>query len=204
MAKRVVILGSLGTDEDAKAVRAVARFVADTQPDEVVCIEGSTTLLERLREGYGGPLNVHASTTDESFDAVLDRFGARLLPEFNKVAPGWITTRGHRGQISLSRIGGNTALNAAIKFGTSVVVGHTHRLGIGTRTGGFGGNITHQVTGMEVGHLMNQKRAEYLKSGTGNWQMGFGLLTIDGQHVKPETVPVHRGRFTVDGHTWEV
>jgi hypothetical protein len=57
---------------------------------------------------------------------------------------------------------------------------------------------------MEVGHLMNQKRAEYLKSGTGNWQMGFGLLTIDGQHVKPETVPVHRGRFTVDGHTWEV
>jgi len=123
MAKRVVILGSLGTDEDAKAVRAVARFVADTQPDEVVCIEGSTTLLERLREGYGGPLNVHASTTDESFDAVLDRFGARLLPQFNKVAPGWITTRGHRGQISLSRIGGNTALNAAIKFGTSVVGG---------------------------------------------------------------------------------
>lgn len=58
---------------------------------------------------------------------MLDGFGARLLPEFNKVAPGWITTHGYRAQISLSRIAGNTALNAAIKFATSVVMGHTHR-----------------------------------------------------------------------------
>jgi len=51
---------------------------------------------------------------------------------------------------------------------------------------------------------MNQRLAEYLKGGTGNWQMGFGLLTVHGQYVKPEIVAIHRGRFTVDGHTWEV
>ena len=51
-------------------------------------------MLERLREAYDGPLNVHGSTTDESFDEVLIRFGARLLPidqavEFLKI---FITT----------------------------------------------------------------------------------------------------------------
>ncbi len=25
----------------------------------------------------------------------------------------------------------------------------------------------------------------------------------DGQHVRPVGVPIHQGRFTVDGHTWE-
>jgi hypothetical protein len=51
---------------------------------------------------------------------------------------------------------------------------------------------------------MNQKLAQYLKGGTGDWQMGFALLTVDGGHVKPELVPITKGRFTVDGHTWEV
>jgi hypothetical protein len=30
------------------------------------------------------------------------------------------------------------------------------------------------------------------------------LLTVDGQHVKPEAVPITKGQFSVDGHTWEV
>ena len=29
-------------------------------------------------------------------------------------------------------------------------------------------------------------------------------LTVEGQHVKPETVPIAQGRFTVGGRTWEV
>lgn len=134
----------------------------------------------------------------------FDGFGIELLPEFYKVAPGWVTTHGHRGQISISRIAGNTALNAARKFGTSVVMGHTHRAGVLSHTTGYGGDIKQVLTGMEVGNLMNMKLAQYLKGGTGNWQQAFGLLTIDGQHVKPEVVPIHKGRFTVDGHTWEV
>jgi hypothetical protein len=104
----------------------------------------------------------------------------------------------------LSRIAGNTALNAAKKFNTSVVMGHTHRQGICSQTYGFDGEVKKLVTGVEVGHLMDQRRAAYLKGGTGNWQLGFALLTIDGQHVHPELVPIHRGRFTVDGRVWEV
>lgn len=185
------------------------------------------TFLKPLREGYDGPINIHEGNHDErarvylaryapalaesgafNMDTLLDfdSFGVKLLPEFYEVAPGWITTHGHRGGIRLSQISGNTALNAAKKFGTSVVMGHTHRLGIGSYTFGFGGEKKTEriVTGMEVGNLMDMKQAGYLKGGTGNWQQGFGLLTIDGQHVKPEIVPITRGSFSVDGRVWKV
>lgn len=182
-------------------------------------------LLAPLRDVYDGAVGIHegnhdlrpreylaknAPALDETkafhIETLLDfdSFGITLLPEFYKAAPAWVTTHGHRGQLSLSRIAGNTALNAAKKFGSSVVMGHTHRAGIGSHTEGYSGEVKRQLTGMEVGHLMNQKLAHYLKGGTGNWQQAFGLLTVDGQYVKPELVPVHKGRFTVDGHAWEV
>jgi hypothetical protein len=48
------------------------------------------------------------------------------------------------------------------------------------------------------------KLASYLQLSTANWQTGFGILTVDGASVKPETVPIVKGRFSVDGHVWEV
>lgn len=134
----------------------------------------------------------------------FDGFGIRLLPEFYDIAPGWISTHGHRGGISLSRIAGNTALGAARKFGKSVVMGHTHRLGLSHETRGYGGKVTTQLTGLEVGNLMDMKRAQYLKGATANWQQGFGILTVDGKHVKAEPVAITGGKFSVDGFTWEV
>lgn len=191
------------------------------------CEQAKRRFLEPLREVYSGPFGVHEGNHDErartylakyapalaesgafNLETLLDfeSFGIELLPEFYAVAPGWITTHGHRGGIKLSQIAGNTALNAAKKMGVSVVMGHTHRMGIGSYTFGYGGDKKNEriVTGMEVGNLMNMKLASYLKGGTGNWQQGFGLLTVEGHHVKPETVPITRGRFTVDGRTWEV
>jgi hypothetical protein len=182
-------------------------------------------LLEPIREVYDGPFKAHEGNHDErartylskyapalaesgafNMENLLDfnKFGVELLPTFYKVAPGWITTHGHLGGISMSRIAGNTALNAAKKFQASVVIGHTHRMGISSHSFGYGGDIVKSVTGMEVGHLMDMKMAQYLKQATGNWQMGFGLLTVEGQHVKPEMVPINQGRFTVDGFTWQV
>lgn len=139
MAKRVAIFGTCGADVDAKALQAVVRFASDTQPDEVVCTEHSAPLLEGLREGYDGPLGVHRSVTDNSFDAVLDGFGARLLPEQYCLAPGWITPA-NEANCPISRVAGNTALNAAKKLNTSVALGHTGRMGIGSQTFGFAGS----------------------------------------------------------------
>jgi metallophosphoesterase superfamily enzyme len=179
-----------------------------------------------LREVYDGPVEVHEGNHDlrpreylTKYAPALaeyenqfhienlldfDGFGVKLLEEFHTIAPGWVTTHGHRGQISLSRIAGNTALNAARKFGTSVIMGHTHRMGICSHTEGYGGTATRVLTGMEVGNLLDMRRAEYLKGGTGNWQQGFGIVTIEGKHVKAEVIPIEHGKFTVDGHVWEV
>jgi metallophosphoesterase superfamily enzyme len=200
---------------------AAEQFAQRIKPD---CEQAKQELLEPLRAAYSGPVGIHEGNHDsrpreylpryapalvESADEFrfenlldFDGFGIDVLPEFYKVAPGWVTTHGHRGGIRLSPIAGNTALNAARRFNTSVVMGHTHRMGVGSETRGYGGIVSKRVTGMEVGNLMNMKLATYLKGGTANWQQGFGLLTIEDDHVTPEAVPITRGRFTVDGRTW--
>jgi predicted phosphodiesterase len=178
-----------------------------------------------LRKVYDGPVGVHEGNHDERARTYLakyapalaeskafhmetlldfDGFGVTRLPDFHKVAPGWITTHGHKGGIRLAQTAGITALGAARKFSTSVVMGHTHRLGVSTDTGGVGGAVTRMVTGLEVGNLMDMRKAHYLKGGTANWQQGFGLLTVEGKHVKPEIVPISSRKFTVDGSIWEV
>lgn len=133
----------------------------------------------------------------------FDGFGVETLPDFYKIAPGWLSTHGHRGGIRLSQKSGETALMAALKFGTSVIMGHVHRLGLKGHTTGYGGN-GNTLWGMEIGHIMNMKQAHYLKGATANWQQGFGLLTVDGAHVKPELVPINARRFSVDGEWWAI
>ena len=188
--------------------------------------QAKTRFLGPLRAVYTGPVGVHEGNhdlrpreylaqyapaladyaEDFRFENLLDfdGFGVAVLPEFNKVAPGWVTTHGHRGGIRLSQNAGDTALNAAKRFNASVIMGHTHRLGLKPESRGFGGSVSATLWGMEVGNLMNMKLAGYLKGGTANWQQGFGLLTVDGHHVKPELVPINNGRFSVDGEVWTV
>lgn len=182
-------------------------------------------ILQPLRDVYAGPIGMHEGNHDlrareylakyapalagtDAFNVEVlcdfEGFEIELLPMFYDIAPGWISTHGHLGGISLSRIPGQTATNAAKKFGKSVVMGHTHRLAIGADTGGYAGKITRQLNGMEVGNLMDMTLAHYLKGGTANWQQGFGILTVDGKHVKPEIVPITNRQFTADGHTWKI
>ncbi|AQP30971.1 metallophosphoesterase [Rhodococcus phage BobbyDazzler] len=177
-----------------------------------------------LREVFDGPVGIHEGNHDERPRVYLDKyapalsgqhtfdmdvlldfdgFGVSVLPEFYDVAPNWVTTHGHRGGIRLNQTSGITALNAAKRFGKSVVMGHTHRLGYSSHTTGYDGAST-VVSGVEVGNLMDMKQAGYLKSGTGNWQTGFAVLKVDGKHVQPTLVPISNRRFTVDGFTWEV
>ena len=137
-------------------------------------------VFEPLRAGYSGPVGFHEGNHDErprvylsqyapaltethvfNIDTLLDfdGFGVTLLPEFYDIAPGWVSTHGHRGGIRINQIAGNTALNAAKRFGKSVVMGHTHRQGILSHSYGYGGKVTKTLTGMEVGNLMKIGRA---------------------------------------------
>lgn len=183
------------------------------------------TVLEPLREVYDGPVGMHEGNHDERPRVYLDRYapalsgtdafdldvlldfdtyGIRFLPEFYDVAPGWISTHGHRGGIRLTQEAGKTALNAAVRFGKSVVMGHTHRIGLQPKSLGYDGKVTQTLWGFEVGNLMDMRRAGYLKGAAGNWQQGFGILDSDAKHTKPMLIPIHSRRFIVDGETWHL
>lgn len=182
--------------------------------------------LEPLRKVYSGPVGVIEGNHDLrprhyleanapalaeydhsfSFTNLLDFDGYQIrhLPDMYEFAPGWVATHGHLGGISLSRIAGNTARNAAIKFNTSVVMGHTHRLGKAPHVGGFNGRVKKHVTGVEIGNLMDMTKAQYLKQGTADWQQGFAVAYVDGNHVDVQPISINARKFTVDGVTYQV
>lgn len=113
------------------------------------------------------------------------------------IAPGWMCAHGDEG--SLSRIPGKTALGLAEKFGKSVVCGHTHKAAIVPSTKGVNGS-TVTTYGLEVGHMMDVKKASYLRGGHANWQTAFGILRVRGTRVYPQLVFIENdGSFIVDG-----
>ncbi|MEO6086935.1 MAG: metallophosphoesterase [Umezawaea sp.] len=188
-------------------------------------VHAKRCFFEPLRKVYDGPVGIiegnHdlrprtylskyapalAGTSVFNFEILLDfdAFGVTKLPDWYEFAPKWVMTHGHLGNISLSRIAGNTALNAAKKLGVSVVMGHTHRVGKGSHSVGYDGKILQTLTGVEVGNLMNMKAAGYLKGGAANWQQGIGIVHVDGAHVHAEAVSINGRKFTVDGKVYHL
>lgn len=184
-----------------------------------------THFLKPLRELHGGPVKVHEGNHDlrpraylAKYAPALDRskafhmetllhfndFGIERADDFNELAPGWITTHGHVGNISLSQIAGRTATNAAVKFAKSVIIGHTHRLGMGNHTVGYAQAVSNTYSGVEVGNLMDMKQAHYLKGGTANWQQGFAVTRTSEKHTQVDLIQIRNKRFMVDGHTYTI
>ena len=65
------------------------------------------------------------------------------------------------------------------------------------------GKVTQRLFGMEVGHLMNLRKASYLRYGGANWQAGFGMLTVVGGKTLPTLVPIVDNRFLVEGEVYK-
>lgn len=183
-------------------------------------IDACNKWLWEIRDVYAGTFDVKSGNHDEriemyirknapafaSLDALrienlldLDNLNVRWHRNFIEIAPGWLVAHGHEG--SLSRYAGGTAIGLARKLGKSVVCGHTHRAGIISESTGYSGKV-RTLTGMEVGHAMNIRKAAYLPSGAANWQQALGILYIDGTRVTPSLIPVHGGRFTVEGQVY--
>lgn len=164
---------------------------------------------------------IRSNHTDRLFNTVMMRApGLISLPELElpnflhfrdlgityhskpyELAPGWLLMHGDEG--SISQNGGQTALNLAKKTGMSVVCGHTHRMGLMHHSEGVSGTNTRTIWGMEVGNLMDARKASYLKGGINNWQQGIGILWVDGKSVTPQLVPIRRdGSFVAAGRVW--
>lgn len=197
-----------------------AEFEGSVYTDSEKCVN---EFLKPLREVYSGPIGIHEGNHDERTRVYMERYAPALaqtdmfnfdklcqfeeldiekLPDFYDVAPGWITTHGHRGGIRLNQNAGMTALNGAKKGGKSIVMGHTHRQGHCAFTTGLEGKQS-RINGIEVGNLMDQTKAGYLKGATGNWQTGFVILEIDGKHVSPRLIPITHGRFIYNGKVYK-
>jgi predicted phosphodiesterase len=180
--------------------------------------------LKPLRAVYDGPVGVLEGNHDERprvylaryapalaesrafhMDTLLrfDEFGVQWLPDFYDIAPGWVATHGHKGGIRITQDAGKTALNAAVRFGKSVVMGHTHRMALVPKT--FGYNADQETLyGFEVGNMMNMGLAQYLKGSTANWQQGFGVIHTEGNYVNAQAVKIENSKFMVDGTVFSV
>jgi hypothetical protein len=56
---------------------------------------------------------------------------------------------------------------------------------------------TNTLFGLEVGHMMDMKQADYLSAGTANWQHGIGILVQTNTKVTPYAVPIIGGEITL-------
>jgi len=127
----------------------------------------------------------------------FDELGIRFHKKPYEFLPNWVLVHGDEG--SLNRNAGGTAAGLANKFGANVVCGHTHRLGLQGLSQGFKGRFK-TLWGFEVGNLMDGKQASYLRAGSANWQMGFGIIEVYGKSVTCIPVPVNQdGSFTIYG-----
>jgi hypothetical protein len=158
--------------------------------------ERMETYLDRYAPALGG------ADSEFTLDAVLGiaERGIRLERKPFRVAPGWVAAHGHEG--SLSPVSGRTAYGLATRWHASVVCGHTHRLGTVSTTHGLPGS-RRVLTGMEIGHGMLEKHAAYIKTGSPNWQHGFGILIVNGGRTYHYAVNMNPDcSFTWDGKVW--
>jgi predicted phosphodiesterase len=80
----------------------------------------------------------------------------------------------------------------------SIIFGHTHQPFLSTRATGWGGAVKPRFT-MNVGSIMDPTQVTYVKDGSLNWTMSFGVLRDDGKRVWPELVTMVDRLFYVSG-----
>lgn len=127
----------------------------------------------------------------------FDEIGVTFHKEPFEFAPNWLLAHGDEG--SLVQTSGATALGLAKKWGKSVLCGHTHKAGLLHQHLAVNAKVTSHLFGLEVGHLMDMRKADYLKAGSANWQQAFAVITVDGKNVYPELVPIFNRQVVYHG-----
>lgn len=113
------------------------------------------------------------------------------------ISKDWVMMHGDEGNTVQSP--GGTALSLARRAGVSVVCGHTHRAGMQHHNQGHSGKLLRHLVGLEVGHMMDMRLAQYLGTGAANWQQAFGILSIRNRAVHPQLVTITDRKFVVGG-----
>ncbi|GLY55366.1 hypothetical protein [Lentzea sp. NBRC 102530] len=226
---------ALGHVGDATDSTEIGRWTRGLRGEFTGGLEGgfakTRELFSYIRRGFDGPFHLMRSNHEDRLENAIESrlpglagitVGGKLLNIQNalqlddlgitwheqpyEIAPGVMLQHGDEG--GLSQIPGNTALQLAVGVKgqrKSVVCGHTHRAGL-AYLNGMGDD---SIFGMEVGHMMDIRGAEYLgKARANNWGTAFGILRVhEGNKKKvrvyPELVPVELdGSFVVEGQRY--
>lgn len=165
-----------------------------------------------MRSNHGDRLRVYinkyapalASLRDLQYERILgyDALNVTYHERIWEFTKGWALAHGDEG--SLIATPGGTALNLAKRTGLSIVCGHTHKAGIQHHHTGVNGRTNTRLFGVEVGNMMDMKKAKYLKSGGANWQQAFGILYIDKGVVTPHVIPIINRSFVVEGQRYDL
>jgi hypothetical protein len=164
---------SLGTDRDA-----TVQILWDLQVTDMI----RSNHTDRLYNVIMKKIPAFLALPELKFEKFmkLDTLGIKFHRKPLEFAPDWIAIHGDEGSVKPTP--GLTALDSARKHGKSVVCGHTHRAGQSAFTEASGGVLGRVLRGVEVGNLMDFKKAGYTK-GVANWQQAFAVFYVDKKTV---------------------
>jgi hypothetical protein len=172
--------------------------------------------------GVGKPYHVMRSNHGDRVETYVRRYAPALAPlrslfienllayetlgityhrSLYEFTPGWVLAHGDEG--SLIRTPGGTAMGLVRQLGKSVICGHTHKIGFQHEFRGLAGK-GQLLWGIEVGHLMDIRKASYLKTGTANWSQGILTLIREGNDVTSFTPHLigKKGKMTAYGEVY--
>jgi hypothetical protein len=206
---RLVILGDfIDCKAPARWSKATAAEYADTLPGE---LEAGKQVLESIRGTYDGVIDFITGNHEArilsytrtyapaiaglvpELPELLDfgPLGVSLVAQPYEVAPGVSAIHG-KALSSVLGAAGQSAFKERSRHGTSIVQGHSHRLGLGW---------DYQERSrfwMECGHLTSAARVGYLDFDHANWQQGFGLLKESNGQVFPTVHAINNGMSAFD------
>ena len=157
--------------------------------------------IEKYIRQYAPALNGLRSLEYETLLGYQE-LGIDFKHEPYEFAKNWVLAHGDEG--SLIRTPAGTAMNLARRWNKSVVCGHTHKAGLQHDHGSLNSKFTSLRFGLEVGHLMDYKKAGYLRAGSANWQQAVATIEVHDGRVFPQLHPIINKRFTVGGATYVV
>jgi len=130
----------------------------------------------------------------------FDELGITYHKEPMTIAPNWVAVHGDNTPIK--QMGGMSAIEAAKRYGKSVISGHTHRAGRTAYSESVGGRMGRTLHGVEVGNLMSFQAAKYTK-GSAQWQQAFAIMYVKGSNVQVDIIHIEKnGTFIVQGKVY--
>jgi predicted phosphodiesterase len=130
----------------------------------------------------------------------FDELGITFHKEPMNIAPGWVAVHGDHTPIK--QMGGLSAIEAAKRYGKSVISGHTHRAGRTAYSESVGGRMGRTLHGVEVGNLMSFSAAKYTK-GSAQWQQAFAIMYVHNSIVQVDIINIEKnGTFIVAGKVY--